>query len=311
MTESLTDFVAEVTGDSHLRVEDDLGDGFVRLRSAEAERRQAKHDIRGTEDIIIEMLRNARDAHAHTIFVAVSREESTRRITMIDDGDGVPLHMRSKIFEARVTSKLDTMHFDTWGVHGRGMALYAITVNARSARVRAGAPGLGTSIVVETDLNELSEKTDQSSMPVFSVSEAGTIVVRGPRNINRTVAEFAYIDRDTVTVYYGSPTEVAATLWRYGRELLPRSTVAFCKEADTLPVCKRLGIATTPEEFADIARGLGLEMSTRSARRVMDGEIDCLDPLADSIDPIISTMVIRCGKRSRLPHRTTLATRCI
>ena len=30
-----------------------------RLRSAEAERRQAAHDIRSTEDIVIEMLRNA------------------------------------------------------------------------------------------------------------------------------------------------------------------------------------------------------------------------------------------------------------
>ena len=53
-----------------LRVEDDLGDGFVRLRSAEAERRQAAHDIRSTEDIVIEALRNARDAQARTILMA-------------------------------------------------------------------------------------------------------------------------------------------------------------------------------------------------------------------------------------------------
>ena len=74
MSESdLSDFIEAVTGDTHLRVEDDLGCGFVRLRSAEAERRQAKHDIRGTEDIVIEMLRNARDAHAKLIFVAISQ----------------------------------------------------------------------------------------------------------------------------------------------------------------------------------------------------------------------------------------------
>ena len=30
-------------------------------------------DIRSTEDIVIEMLRNARDAHAKSIFLAVSR----------------------------------------------------------------------------------------------------------------------------------------------------------------------------------------------------------------------------------------------
>lgn len=57
--EALEAFIENVCGDSHLRVEADLGDGFVRLRSAEAERRQAAHDIRSTEDIVIEMLRNA------------------------------------------------------------------------------------------------------------------------------------------------------------------------------------------------------------------------------------------------------------
>jgi hypothetical protein len=165
------------------------------------------------------------------------------------------------------------------------MALYAITVNAKDAHVQAGAPGKGTSIVVETDLSELSEKTDQSSMPVFSLSDAGTVIVRGPRNINRTVAEFSYIDRETCTVYFGSQTEVAATLWHYGRELLPKSTIAFCTDASTLPVCKRLGIASTPEEFCELADDLGLVLSTRSARRIMDGEIACLDPLAESIDP--------------------------
>ena len=69
--QSLTSFIEEVCGDSHLRVEDDLGDGFVRLRIAEAERRQARHDIRSTEDIVIEMLRNARDAGARSIFVSL------------------------------------------------------------------------------------------------------------------------------------------------------------------------------------------------------------------------------------------------
>ena len=87
---SLEAFIENVSGDSHLRVEADLGDGFVRLRSAEAERRQAAHDIRSTEDIVIEMLRNARDAHAKSVFAAVSREGGRRRIVMVDDGDGVP-----------------------------------------------------------------------------------------------------------------------------------------------------------------------------------------------------------------------------
>ena len=134
---NLASFIEDVCGEGHLRVETDLGGGFVRLRSSEAERRQAAQDIRSSEDIIIEMLRNARDAHASNIFVACTREGSTRRIVMIDDGDGVPKHLQQTVFEPRVTSKLDSMHMDKWGVHGRGMALYSIAVNAESATISA------------------------------------------------------------------------------------------------------------------------------------------------------------------------------
>ena len=116
---TLASFIEDVCGESHLRVEADLGGGFVRLRSSEAERRQAAQDIRCTEDIVIEMLRNARDAHASAIFVACTRDGNNRRIVMIDNGDGVPAHMRKLVFEPRVTSKLDSMHMDKWGIHGR------------------------------------------------------------------------------------------------------------------------------------------------------------------------------------------------
>ena len=103
---SLTSFVAKMGGERALRVEENLGDGFVRLRVAEAERRQARHDIRCTEDIVIELLRNARDAGARHIFVATSRDGEQRTITMLDDGSGIPDAMRERIFDARVTSKL-------------------------------------------------------------------------------------------------------------------------------------------------------------------------------------------------------------
>ena len=38
---ALADFVSTMGGDRALRVEESLGEGFVRLRVAEAERRQA------------------------------------------------------------------------------------------------------------------------------------------------------------------------------------------------------------------------------------------------------------------------------
>ena len=69
----LISFVASMTGEGNLRVEENLGEGFVRLRVSEAERRQAKHDIQHVEDIVIELLRNARDAGASQIFLATQK----------------------------------------------------------------------------------------------------------------------------------------------------------------------------------------------------------------------------------------------
>ena len=46
----------------------------------EAERRQAKHDIQHVEDIVIEMLRNARDAGADKVYLATTKEDGVRTL---------------------------------------------------------------------------------------------------------------------------------------------------------------------------------------------------------------------------------------
>lgn len=276
-------FVDSVCTESHLRVETDFGDGFVRLRTSEAERRQAAHDIRSSEDIVIEMLRNARDAHARTIFLAVGREGDARRITMIDDGDGIPSAMHERVFEPRVTSKLDTVHMDKWGVHGRGMALYSVKVNATEARVLASDKGLGCAMHVETDLRTLPERADQSTFPTFERTEAGTYTMRGPRNIVRTATEFALECRKSCTVYWGSATEIAATLYEFGASTMSPSARAFCKDVNELPVCKRLCIASDPFTFSQIAASLGLALSERSARRILNDEIEPIESLAERV----------------------------
>lgn len=281
--EPLEQFIENVIGESHLRVETDLGDGFVRLRSAEAERRQAAHDIRSSEDVVIEMLRNARDAHARTIFLAVSREESARRIVMLDDGDGIPSNLHELVFEPRVTSKLDTVHMDKWGVHGRGMALYSIAVNSAAARVVASAPGLGTSMAVETDLTRLGERADQSTFPRFEMTESGSVSVRGPRNILRTACEFALEHRATVQVYHGSPAETLSALYLYGTTLVPPSMRAFARSLDDLPVCRRLAYAADEVDLARIGESLGLCVSERTARRILDGQVPPASPLLERI----------------------------
>ncbi len=269
--------------ESHLRVETDLGDGFVRLKSSEAERRQAIQDIRSSEDIVIELLRNARDAHAQHIFLATAREKNRRRIVAIDDGDGVPRSMHTYIFEPRVTSKLDTAHMDKWGVHGRGMALFSITVNAETAYIAASDTGGGTAIVVETNLDNLGEKTDQSTFPVFEYEGNGKVAVRGPRNITRTVCEFLLECHNDCTVYLGSCTDIAATLYEFGLSSLTASMKVFCSDTAELPVCQRLAVAADPASFASEAAKLGLPMSERSARRILDGEIEPLKPLIERI----------------------------
>ena len=81
--DTLSDFIDDVCGESRLRVEDDLGDGFVRLRSSEAERRQAAQDIRSSEDVVIELLRNARDAGASRIFLATQKSGNARLLNAI------------------------------------------------------------------------------------------------------------------------------------------------------------------------------------------------------------------------------------
>lgn len=276
---SLVDFVASMSGDS-LRIEESLGDGFVRLRVGEAERRQAKHDIRCIEDAVIEMLRNSRDAGAQTILVATSREGDERTLVMLDDGSGVPESMREKIFDARVTSKLDSVHMDKWGVHGRGMALFSIKQNVKSARVLASGKGLGSSIRVDADATKLTEKKDQSSWPTIAKGEEEQITLRGPHNIIRTCCEFALEERPGCTVYLGSSAEIIATARALAEDSPDSSQLLFVKDHETVPVIYRLALAGDAHELAEIAEGLGLSISERTAHRILAGQIKPLRQVA-------------------------------
>ncbi|WP_165044163.1 ATP-binding protein [Adlercreutzia sp. ZJ138] len=279
---SLEQFIDAVCTTSHLRIEDDLGDGFVRLRSEEAERRQAVHDIRSSEDIVIEMLRNARDADATEIYLATSREGTRRRICVIDNGCGIPPHLHDAVFEPRVTSKLDTMHIDTWGVHGRGMALFSIRENAEIASVLASDKGLGTALLVETDVQRVGEKADQSTFPSFH-REASSVKVLGPRNIVRTACEFALDSHHQCLVFAGSSTEIASCLYQRGLHAMSAERRIFHADSSSLPLCERLAASASPEHFAANAQAIGLDLSVRSARRILNGEIAAPADLASIV----------------------------
>lgn len=280
---ALSDFIEEVSGESHLRVEHDFGDGYVRLCTSEAERRQAAQDIQCSENILLEMMRNSKDAHGSRIFAALAKEGAKRTITVIDNGDGIPQAMHRHIFEPRVTSKLDTSHKDAWGLHGRGMALYSIAQNAEEARVVCSEEGKGSALQAITDTLALPERSDQSSFPTFALNEKGEVAVRGPRNLLRCACEFAIEARDSCTVCVGSPAEVASALWAYGNAALTPASRIFCKDPGELPLIKRLATAEDPAAFAELAAGLGLGLSERTARRIMDGQVKPALPLLEQI----------------------------
>lgn len=271
---SLVDFVASVGGEKSLRVEENFGDGFVKLRVSEAERRQAKHDIRCVEDIVVEMLRNARDAGARHIYVATYRDGDTRYLTMLDDGSGIPEGMQDRVFDARVTSKLESVHVDRWGVHGRGMALFSVKENAESARVVCSAPEKGSSIKVVTDATTLRERADQSTWPSVGVDDDGNqSVTRGPHNIIRTCCEFALEEREKCEVFVGSPAEIAATARRRVRPSVEGSALLFLDSLAELPILERFRAAVDASELFGVSRELGLDMSERTAHRIVSGQI--------------------------------------
>lgn len=272
--QDLAAFVSRMGGDRALRVEESLGEGFVRLRVAEAERRQAKHDVRCVEDAVIEMLRNSRDAGARHVYVASSREGGLRTVTVLDDGQGIPEDMRERVFEARVTSKLESFHMDRWGVHGRGMALFSIRENAVSAEVLSSGPGRGAAIRVVTDASVLPERADQSSWPSVGRDDDGLrSCVRGPHNIVRTCCEFALEERGRCEVFLGSPAEIAATARVRAIPSAGASELVLMGSLEDLPVLERLSAAADAAELLEVATSLGLGMSERTAHRIVSGQV--------------------------------------
>ncbi len=282
-TGGLLDFVSSVSGEAYLKIEENPHRGSVSSLSAEDERSQANHDIRSVEDVVIELLRNARDAHAQRLFIATTRDGETRLLTMIDDGVGVPPNLHETIFEPRVTSKLETMVMDRWGVHGRGMALFSVRSNVEQARIAASDAHKGASIAVSVDTAALSERADQSAWPIIELDATGRIfVARGPHNINRRVLEFA-CEHPELDVYLGSPAEIVTTLHAAARSTLDTSQLLFCDDVGKLPVWQRVATAADARDLVSLAADLALPISERTAHRILGGEMAPLDTVLSQV----------------------------
>ena len=117
--------------------------------------------------------------------------------------------------------------------------------------------------------------------------------MRGPKNIVRTATEFALESRKTCTVYWGSATEIAATLYEFGATTTSPALRAFCKVAQAARYHKRLCIRSS--SFAEIAEELGLSLSERSARRILNEEIKPIISLAE----LVRTQAIPAKEKAR------------
>ncbi len=279
---SLLNFVANLTGDQYLKIEEDFGQGFVRLNVSEAERRQAKHDIQSMEDIILEMLRNSRDAGASTMFVASTKEDNLiRKVTIIDDGNGIPTELHEKVFEPRVTSKLENVITDRYGIHGRGMALFSIKQAADEIELVFSSPGRGSVFKVETSMGLLNERKDQSTYPTIKYRQGEPIIIRGPHNIIRTVLEFN-LDNQDLTIYLGSPTEILATMYHLCAQ--GEDDTGDVKAQD-FKIWRCINSVKSAAMLSDVAeRRLGLKVSVRNAQRIVSNRVDPLRTILETLN---------------------------
>lgn len=300
--EDLLAFVRRFAGHDTFTIEEDLGDGYVRLKITEAERRQALQDIRCVEDVVKELVRNARDAGAAHIYVTFQKEKGRwRNITVLDDGAGIPESMHRRIFEARVTSKVRDVVADSFGVHGRGMALFSIKQVADEIRLVRSQEERGTMIQVRIDTTRLPEKKDQSSFPKLEIAEDGTPrIAGGPHNVPRVLAEFALGSRG-LQVFMGSNAEILSTLYHHSLEL--RKSWAAGEEGVSKPLWFKLGnIREGRMLHSYCANEMGLNVSERNAFRILELEISPLMSIGELLEAGDADLPVKRSDLHRQPH---------
>ncbi|MEW6553060.1 MAG: ATP-binding protein [Actinomycetota bacterium] len=300
--EDLLSFVRRFADRDTFTVEEELGHGYVRLKITEAERRQALQDIRSVEDVVKELVRNARDAGAAHVYVAFQKEKGRwRNVTVLDDGKGIPETMHRRIFEARVTSKVQDVVEDFFGVHGRGMALFSIKQVADDIQLIRSIEDSGTIMHARMDTTTLPEKKDQSSFPRLELDEEGnTVIAGGPHNVPRVLAEFALSSRD-LKIYLGSNAEILATLYHHSLEL--RKGWAAGENGSRRPLWFDLGGIKEGRQVHGFCAGeMGLDVSERNAFRVLEYEIHPLMSINELLGGGDGTVAAKRSDLHRQPH---------
>jgi hypothetical protein len=285
----LNKFINDLDLKNDLNIEEDLGNGFVRLKISEAERRQALQDIKSVEDIIIELLRNSRDAKSKNIFIATKKiAEKKRIIYFIDDGIGIPPKFHKLIFESRVTSKLENGIRDPYGFHGRGMALFSIRLNVDEIKITFSDYLKGTCLYLDLNLDKIPEKKDQSIMPQIVKSENGINLVGGVNNIFKVLIEFA-LQNKNINFFYGTPTQIVATIrdiFKKDQKLenYPKinNWVSFSNyiSSNNINIMHILSIIEDYNLLSEITNKIfNMDISQRNIQRIIYDEIKPLEPL--------------------------------
>lgn len=227
----------------------DLGSGFARLTGPEGARR-GPSPITHVEDALLELLRNARDAGASRVFVASTLTgRRFRTLTVIDDGPGIPEPYAALVFEPGVTTRhlapISDPTTPTAPRHGAGLALYHIKQAAISAEIVS--PSAPTALRATFDTRTLPERTLQSgSRPSNS-------------NLLATAQSFATPGKQPSPpdLYYGPPARILAALLR--NRIIQHSE--------------------NGEELRQIASLVGLDLSLRTAQRVIKGGVAPVEPV--------------------------------
>ncbi len=268
-SKKLLKFVTGLAGDRFLRVEEEIGHGYFVLNTTEAQRRQAKHDIRSVEDIVVELVRNSRDAGAQNIYIATKKDSTgIREICVIDDGEGIPSEFHERIFEPRVTSKIDNVIEDQFGVHGRGMALYSIRSRVDEAKVVTSKPNQGSAVKVVINTHILRERKDQSTPPKIKATRDEIKILSGPHNIFRHLVELS-IESPNINIFYGSDAEILATI-----------IADSDRETDKESIPGRTATIRDQKELKRYASSqLGLKVSSRNCQRIISDEIQSLSSI--------------------------------
>lgn len=249
----------------------DLGGGFARLTGGEGPRRSPPR-LRSVEDALYELLRNSRDAGARNIYVASSlKSRRYRTLVVIDDGPGIPQTYRDLVFDPGVTTRhLDPVADLDETPHGAGLSLYHIKNAALVAEVpSASSP---TAVKVMFDTLSLPEKSYQSSPHPGSPRLSRT-------NLPATLATFAEQPNLLQHLYHGSHTRILA-------RLLKDRIIQRTKDERS---------AKTVAMVMQTALDLGLEMSLRTVRRVVAGEVEAAEE--------VTLEVVRSRSTSDLARR--------